>query len=161
MTQNKEYKAWHNMKTRCYNENFPDYKYWGGRGITVCERWEHSFENFYQDMGQCPNGHTLHRPNNDGNYEPGNCQWVTWAEQNGNRRSNVLKQRRYSKLMALMLGDTEREIVKWVADTDCDGNKSQAVRRIIREYAKDRDLPIPDAQLASVQSAAKAVGIQG
>jgi hypothetical protein len=56
------------------------------------------------------------------------------------------------KLMAMMLGDNEQAIVKAVADELCDGNKSQAVRRMIREYAKDRDLPMPDGILASAQS---------
>lgn len=60
---------------------------YGGRGITVCARWRR-FDNFVADMGLCPDGLTLDRINNDGNYEPGNCRWTTWEQQYLNRRSN-------------------------------------------------------------------------
>lgn len=84
-----EYSAWHSMKGRCLNPNHHDFHNYGGRGITVCERWL-KFENFYADMGKRPEGKSLDRfPNNDGNYEPGNCRWATPKEQSNNRRSNV------------------------------------------------------------------------
>lgn len=82
-----EYRCWERMKTRCQNSNNNGYKNWGGRGVSVCKRW-HSFKNFYADMGSRPEGLTLERRNNDGNYEPGNCYWATWKEQNNNRRPN-------------------------------------------------------------------------
>lgn len=84
------YRAWTAMKTRCNNKaaaSWPDY---GGRGIKVCERWMHSFENFLADMGEKPRGMTLDRINNDGNYEPGNCRWATASEQVTNRRATHL-----------------------------------------------------------------------
>jgi hypothetical protein len=74
------------MIQRCTNHNNQRYGDWGGRGITVCDRWLHSFEHFYEDMGPKPKGLTLERENNDGNYEPGNCKWATRLEQNRNRR---------------------------------------------------------------------------
>jgi hypothetical protein len=74
------------MKTRCYNPNIKKFKNHGGRGISVCDRWLNSFENFLADMGEKPTGLTLDRIDNDGNYEPSNCRWTTWSEQNKNRR---------------------------------------------------------------------------
>ena len=79
------YQAWSNMIQRCTNPKRREYKYYGARGITVCERWR-SFENFLADMGERPEGLTLDRINNDGNYEPGNCRWVDWETQQSNRR---------------------------------------------------------------------------
>jgi hypothetical protein len=83
--------CWRGMKQRCRNPNNPAYPSYGGRGITVCERWN-SFENFYADMGPRPSPqHSIDRwPNNDGNYEPGNCRWATKSEQNENRRPRHL-----------------------------------------------------------------------
>lgn len=85
-----EYSAWDSMKARCYNVNYERYHSYGGRGIQVCERWRNSFENFYSDMGPKPSpDHSLDRfPNNDGDYEPGNCRWATEDQQKRNMRSN-------------------------------------------------------------------------
>jgi hypothetical protein len=80
------YYTWTSMLTRCRNPNFREFKYWGGRGIKVCERWE-KYENFLEDMGERPEGKTLDRfPNKDGDYEPGNCRWATPKEQRQNQR---------------------------------------------------------------------------
>jgi len=82
-----EYNCWEDIKKRCYNKKRWDYKYYGGRGIIVCERWLNSFVNFYQDMGKKPSSvYTIDRINNDGNYEPSNCRWVTWKIQANNKR---------------------------------------------------------------------------
>jgi hypothetical protein len=85
-SRSAEYYAWQNMIQRCYNEKHPDYKNYGGRGITVCERWLTSFENFYADMGPRPTPeHSIDRyPDNDGNYEKSNCRWATRSEQRRN-----------------------------------------------------------------------------
>jgi hypothetical protein len=78
------------MKARCYNQNDKAYANYGGRGITVCNKWKDSFETFYADMGSKPKGTTLDRINNDGNYEPSNCKWSSMSEQGRNRRTNRL-----------------------------------------------------------------------
>lgn len=74
------------MLTRCRNQNFPGFYKHGGRGITVCDRWLH-FENFLEAMGIRPQGTTLDRIDNSGNYEPGNCRWATIEQQNTNTRN--------------------------------------------------------------------------
>ena len=83
-----EYTAWKSAKARCYipsSSKFPDY---GGRGITMCERWRNSFESFFADMGEKPSPeYSIDRIDPNGNYEPGNCQWADKWHQSRNRRT--------------------------------------------------------------------------
>ena len=77
---------WYAMVGRCVNVNHPAYKDYGGRGIAVCDRWLNSFDDFYFDVGDAPEGMSLDRIDNDGDYEPGNVRWATKQDQALNRR---------------------------------------------------------------------------
>jgi hypothetical protein len=85
-----EYDVWQAMKARCERPQHKDYADYGGRGITVCDRWRHSFAAFMEDMGERPTDkHTLERRRVNEGYSPDNCYWLPWSEQNWNRRDTV------------------------------------------------------------------------
>lgn len=88
LRRNPVYNSWHEMIRRCEDPRAAQYKNYGGRGITVCERW-HKLENFYEDMGERPPGKSIDRKDNNKGYYKENCQWSTCDEQNKNKNNNV------------------------------------------------------------------------
>ena len=90
MRRTPEYGCFTGMKSRCYNPKVKTYPYYGGRGIKICDRWLNSFENFYKDMGDKPEpkvDYSIDRIDNDGDYAPGNCRWITRDLQRHNSRA--------------------------------------------------------------------------
>lgn len=111
----REYAAWISMRGRCNRPSDTAYPNYGGRGISVCRRWD-SFVAFRDDMGECPSGYTLDRIDVDGNYEPGNCRWVSRAEQNRNKRTNayvVFRGERLAMAEACRRAGVPYETVRW------------------------------------------------
>lgn len=96
------YGIWIDMRRRCNNLDNKAYPAYGGRGIKVCERWQKSFKNFLQDVGERPTAkHSLDRIDNNGDYEPGNIRWATMREQARNRRTSVIDQDSVDEARAL------------------------------------------------------------
>jgi|SRR5665213_2818724 len=87
MSKTPEYETWCHIKKRCLNPDDQDFKDYGGRGITICDRWRDSFEAFLSDVGRRPDGYSIERENVDGNYEPGNVCWIPKSKQNLNKRT--------------------------------------------------------------------------
>ncbi len=126
-----EYHIWRLMLRRCFDERTDKYHCYGGRGITVCDRWRHSFEAFYEDMGPRPEGLTLERVDHEGNYEPDNCIWDTWKNQHRNKRSNVW----------LTLNGEQRLLMDWAVLLGV--NKKVFYDRYKRGWADERILTTP------------------
>jgi hypothetical protein len=90
MAESVEYSTWEGMKDRCYNKNSQQYRHYGERGITICERWVKDFQNFFYDMGKRPPDCTsIDRIDNEKGYAPGNCRWTDQKTQTRNKRNNI------------------------------------------------------------------------
>ena len=111
-TKSRTYKTWVHMLARCKNKKTKEYKNYGDRGITVCQRWE-SFEYFLEDMGVRPALTTLDRVDVNGNYEPDNCRWATKTEQNQNTRTTL----------HLTINGERKLIVEWAKIYGIDARK--------------------------------------
>lgn len=108
MSKSLEYQIWRSMINRCTNSNDKGYRRYGGRGIEVCARWHNSFESFYEDMGKKPGPeYSIDRIDNDGNYEPGNCQWIPLSANSAKQSSNVFVTR---NSLTLCIADWAREL---------------------------------------------------
>lgn len=120
-----EYNAWQLMKDRCLNPNNNYYQNYGGRGISVCQRWAGSFPNFLEDVGNRPSDrYSLDRVDVNGNYEPGNVRWATRAEQAVNKRNNV----------RMKVGDENLTVAEWCRSL------SVAAATIYRHLNAGRDM---------------------
>jgi DNA-binding XRE family transcriptional regulator len=119
--------SWTSMRQRCLNSNAPKYHLYGGRGVTISDRWlgEHGMSNFLADMGERPAGTSLDRIDPEGNYEPGNCRWATPIEQRRNRRDVKLTQADVDWIRS-GTGLTQREMAERL------GINPSAVSRIVR-----------------------------
>lgn len=89
LSRSATYSTWGNMIQRCTNPRVPNFRFYGGRGVQVCEHWR-SFGRFLEDMGERPDGMTLDRIDTNGHYEPKNCRWARWSDQVLSRRSTKL-----------------------------------------------------------------------
>ena len=98
------YNTWQNIKSRCSNKNRSDFERYGGRGIYVCDRWQNSFINFYNDMGNKPEGLTIERVDNNGPYSPDNCIWANRTAQNNNKRNNHI----------ITIGGETKNLNQWI-----------------------------------------------
>lgn len=122
------YSSWSAMKQRCTNPNNQNYADYGGRGIKVCERWLNNFENFLEDMGERPKGHSIERVDNDGDYEPGNCRWASQRQQVNNTRQN-----RYLKF-----NGRSQTISQWARETGIE--RRTILRRLKLGWSIERAL---------------------
>lgn len=103
MSKTRVHNIWWGMIVRCTNPNVACWEDYGGRGIAVCERW-HTFENFYEDMGEPPQGYEIDRLNENGNYELSNCRWASGLEQGEHKRNNVRLTYNGKEMTAVELG---------------------------------------------------------
>lgn len=126
-TYTRTYKVWLSMRQRCLNPNNPAYKNYGGRGITIAPEWD-SYQRFWEDMGDVPDGMSIERIDNDGNYEPGNCRWATRLEQGRNTR----------KCRAITFQGTTKTITEWAEQYGL--QKSTLSQRIRNGWDMERAL---------------------
>ena len=140
-SKTSEFGIWQGIQQRCHNPNNPRYDRYGARGIVMCERWRCDFRNFLYDMGARPSPkHSVERINNDGNYEPGNCEWALQKVQNRNYSRTNLIEINGEKLCVLdwcnrlnINRDTLYKQAKYEASPSTGGTR-EAVRRLLNRY---------------------------
>lgn len=113
-TGTPEHGVWLGMRKRCYQKTSISYKHYGGRGITICERWKDNFLSFLEDMGERPsNKHQIDRIDNDGNYSPDNCEWVTCKKNNQHKSNTKLTQEIVNNIRRdIKRGDKIKDVAK-------------------------------------------------
>lgn len=125
--ETKAYKAWSSMRERCLQPSHPAWKWYGGRGITICDRWN-EFKRFYEDMGDPAPGMSLDRIDNDKGYGPENCRWATWHEQARNRSNNKI----------LTWNNKTKSVTEWAIETGI--NRTILFRRLNEGWSVERTL---------------------
>lgn len=130
-TTDRTYKSWEAMKSRCQNVMNPRYDDYGGRGVTVCERWQ-SFDNFLVDMGTRPENKSLGRLRNNAGYQKDNCTWQTAEEQQRNTRRNVLSKELVQRIKsaALLRAGSKRTLARKLAKET--GLKFETIREVLK-----------------------------
>lgn len=118
LSYTREYRAWQNIKDRCYNTLNKDYRHYGGRGIGVFDGWLHDFKAFYNYVGERPTAkHSIDRIDNDGDYKPGNVKWSTRREQTNNRR--VINSQGFP---GIRIREYTTGAIRWIARIYIEGN---------------------------------------
>ena len=146
-TGTAEFRIWDLMRRRCSDPKHRSYKDYGGRGISVCDRWKSDFATFLADMGPRPSpDHSIDRIKNDGHYEPGNCHWATRVEQSNNRRSSRF----------LTIGSETKTLAQWERQAGL--NPGVLFRRLKAGWASERLLTPP--RLPSWNRASEAFATQ-
>lgn len=133
MTGTPTHACWSGMRRRCLNPNNASYPIYGGRGIRICKRWD-DFRLFLEDMGEKPEGRSIDRINNDGDYEPGNCRWATQSEQQRNKSNKRL----------LTLNNVTLHVVEWCEMLGLQRNVVQV--RLYHGWSTERALLQPVRQ---------------
>ncbi len=140
LTRSGAYRSWTAMRTRCFNPNAINYRDYGGRGVSICYRWE-SFENFYADMGPRPAGMSLDRIDNNGPYSPENCRWASTDEQHNNQRSSHI----------ITVNGKSLTLTQWSRLINM--KRSSLSNRIRRGWSAERAITEPlDNRLSKVES---------
>lgn len=132
------YRTWRSMINRCYREKEDSYRYYGGKGITVCQKWRESFSAFLMDMGERPDGCTIGRIRSEDNYEPGNCRWSdakTQASNKGMQKNNTSGYKnviwRKNRWLVLLQIDGEKKYFGSFTDVDLAGKVAGEARRAL------------------------------